>query len=113
MATERQEGMLPVPLAVVGQGITFSHEWQGDGVEVEIEYPDGSWADWGHVSERSITISREDWDAIVAHVASGAQDPLVCTTCAWTGRDWPDAKAHILDGIGQGVAHIVERRDAA
>jgi hypothetical protein len=68
MATKRQEGMLPVPLAVVGQGITFSHEWQGDGVEVEIEYPDYS-GPRRATGERSITISREDWDAIVAHVA--------------------------------------------
>jgi hypothetical protein len=61
--------MLPVPLAVVGQGIAFSREWLDDGVWIEMEYPDGDWADPRHISERSITISREDWDAIVAHVA--------------------------------------------
>jgi hypothetical protein len=68
MATERQEGMLPAPLAVVDQGITFSREWRGDGVEIEMEYPDYS-GPRRATDERSITISREDWDAIVAHVA--------------------------------------------
>jgi hypothetical protein len=66
MATERQEGMLPPPLAVVDQGIAFSREWLDDGVEIEMD-------------ERSITITREDWDAIVAHVAlrdDAAEQPM-------------------------------------
>ena len=71
MSVERLEGMLPVPLAVVGQGIEFSVEYNGDGVEVCVEYDDGSPLDRHHKSERYVTIAREDWDAIVAHVAEG------------------------------------------
>jgi hypothetical protein len=40
----------------------------------------------------------------------GMLPALVCT-CGWTGRDWPDAKAHIIDGIARGEAHSVERRE--
>lgn len=70
MSVERLDGMEPAPLAVVGQGIDFSAEYNGHGVEVCVEYPDGDWSVPNRTGERCITIAREDWDAIIAHVAA-------------------------------------------
>jgi hypothetical protein len=57
--TERQ---LPVGIAVTG-GAEFYIEWGEDSTEVVIavECRDGN--------EHYVTLSREDWEAVVAHVA--------------------------------------------
>jgi hypothetical protein len=56
------------PITLVGQGISFSREYGGDGVELEIEYPDRTDLAPDGTDERYVTISAEDWAAIVEHV---------------------------------------------
>jgi hypothetical protein len=53
-----------------GAGLSFGLSHGSDDVEIEVEFPDyGSWTS-GATAHRYVTISREDWDAIVAHLAA-------------------------------------------
>jgi hypothetical protein len=68
MSVHVLEGLLPAPIQVEGQGIDFTPEADG-GVTLEVSYPDGTRASPRARSELYITIDREDWEAIVAHVS--------------------------------------------
>lgn len=70
MATETPFSYPGAPIEVVGAGIDFAADFRSGGVDITIEYPDlGAWAS-NRTCEKTVTISWEDWDAIVAHVAA-------------------------------------------
>jgi hypothetical protein len=69
MTVRLLEGGLPVEIQV-DERISFAVEWGPDGTAVEITYDTGCDARGGcGTHEVCLTISREDWEAVVAHVA--------------------------------------------
>jgi hypothetical protein len=71
MTTELTTGLLPVGIKADG-GITFEVAYgpENTDVEITVEYPDYSGWTGERVGEKYITLSREDWEAVVAHVAA-------------------------------------------
>ena len=59
-----------LPVGIVCGDLEFCVEWGPDETDVLITFEEGcSGYDGCGIRERTITISREDWEAIVAHVA--------------------------------------------
>ena len=59
---------------VEDSGLAFGLSYPAGDVEIEIEFPDyGAWTS-GKTATRYVTISREDWEHIVAYVAATDKD---------------------------------------
>lgn len=70
MTTSRIENGLPHGIAVDGQGVEFYVGWGAENTDVEItvEYPDYSGWSGERTAEKYLTLSREDWQEVVAFV---------------------------------------------
>lgn len=67
MATDTPYTYPEAPIEVVGQGIQFEPEFNGTGVSICVEVDDSSWAGKS-TRDHYVTLSREDWLAVVAHL---------------------------------------------